>query len=193
MASNGPELSPKSTTSTIGSYPMSLHRFGTIRAIKRSQNNLRTAPKRFSGPTFPLVCAQSGLKWPLMAPTSKQGSYLVSVHRIQYHWGQKRGQNRLRTAAKHFLGSTFSSCLSPKWPQIAHKWPPKQTTSKIGSYSVSLHNILDHWGPKRGQKKTQNSSRMFLRVYFFLLSCFLSCLPKRSTLRSGALGRPLLR
>ena len=62
------------------------------------------------------------------------------------------------------FGLWNSPKIAPHLPKNGPKWPPKATPSTLGSYSWSLHRIWVLWGPKKGPKHTQNSSRMIFRV-----------------------------
>ena len=82
--------------------------------------------------------------------------------------------------------------MAPKGLKGPRMAPNNCPQLPAGSYSLSLYMIKALWGPWKGPKQTQNGSRTFLRVYFFILFApkMLSngpkCCPKSNTSTLGS-------
>ena len=83
----------------------------------------------------------------------------------------KTDSEQLQNVSQDLLFPLVETQNGLKQPKMAPKGP-------LSLPSVNWGHILCHCtifgiigDQKRGQKQTQDSSRMFLRVYFFILSC----------------------
>ena len=75
-------------------------------------------------------------------------------------WAQKRGQNTPRMSLRVHFSLLYCPKMVPNGPKMA----PQASLSTLGSCSGSLNRIWVFWGPKKGPKQTQNSTRAIFRA-----------------------------
>ena len=73
---------------------------------------------------------------------------------------QKRGQNTPRMSLRIHFSLLYCPKMVPNGPKMA----PQASLSTLGSCSGSLNRIWVFWGPKKGPKQTQNSTRAIFRA-----------------------------